>query len=271
MKREDHEFFRWRRPSGEIGWHQGGGDLGDGFWVLEDGRRQGEFYTPLDDEPGLFRRFALGTEPTPEKVQQFIREFGTLGLTSGKETLEIWKINIESMQRCIQWWDMLKQGKDVELRGKLRESKADFDRDTQQAFDRGDIDVAALCLINREVNLRLEEHVRPALEFDPRQSRDRLVLIPRNLLGAMWLQLAETVSSGKLHRQCEACGRWFEVSAGNYRTDRKYCSDACKVRAYRARIQDALAMHEAGKSTKEIAAKHKTNEKTVKKWITYGS
>ena len=44
-------------------------------------------------------------------------------------------------------------------------------------------------------------------------------------------------------RQCLQCGTWFEISPRAARTDRVFCSDACRFKAYRERQSRARRMH----------------------------
>jgi hypothetical protein len=73
--------------------------------------------------------------------------------------------------------------------------------------------------------------------------RDKMVLhiVPHNLLGAMWLQCARVLTENTSFRQCEQCLKWFEISADQRRKQSKYCSDRCKVSAYRARKAKQVA------------------------------
>jgi hypothetical protein len=55
-------------------------------------------------------------------------------------------------------------------------------------------------------------------------------LVPRNLLGAMYVLLAQEIM-GRTEPpiRCATCGRWFDAGHAL----RMYCSDACKMKAYR--------------------------------------
>jgi hypothetical protein len=69
------------------------------------------------------------------------------------------------------------------------------------------------------------------------------VLVPFNLIQAMWLQLGlHAASEAKLLR-CERCGTPFRAGTGTGRRDTaKYCSNACKVAAFRRR-HDGRTIH----------------------------
>lgn len=59
--------------------------------------------------------------------------------------------------------------------------------------------------------------------------------VPHDLLGALWLQFAESLAGTREHRPCLECGRWIPVSPDTRRRHVKYCSEACKAKAYRRR------------------------------------
>jgi hypothetical protein len=78
----------------------------------------------------------------------------------------------------------------------------------------------------------------PALIWDLDKNAPVLVLTPKNLLGALWLQFAQAVSGNKVFRECDECSTWFEVSKAAFRINRMYCSGACKAKAYRRRREE---------------------------------
>jgi hypothetical protein len=76
-------------------------------------------------------------------------------------------------------------------------------------------------------------------------------IVPKNFLAAVWLQFAEAVNWNKQYRVCRECGSCFELSPAKH-TDRQYCSDLCKVNAYR--VRKAIQQHYlAGTKPHEIA------------------
>jgi hypothetical protein len=77
--------------------------------------------------------------------------------------------------------------------------------------------------------------------FDIDKGAMTLHVTPRSLLGAMWLQCARALTSNPTFRQCEHCGKWFEVSPDARRKNSKYCEGRCKVAAYRSRTKAVSA------------------------------
>jgi hypothetical protein len=102
-------------------------------------------------------------------------------------------------------------------------------------------------------------------------SGGRVHLLPRNLLGAMWLQLADAVAENKELRRCESstCERKWFVTPDPYgpRADATFCSDPCRHKAYRERKAKARALATRGATPREIAKQVNTEIDTVRGWI----
>jgi hypothetical protein len=96
-------------------------------------------------------------------------------------------------------------------------------------------------------------------------ARAPVQLIPTGLAAAIWLQLALVVSGTKTLRQCQGCGKWFEV--GEARSDKVYCGDACRKQAHQEKRLRACRLHESGKRPKEIAVEVGVDVDQVRKWV----
>ena len=75
---------------------------------------------------------------------------------------------------------------------------------------------------------RLEESLISELDarvvFHPAEDTPRLALIPKNLLNALWLQLAQVLTSETAVKSCLYCNELFEVGPGTgRRADARYC------------------------------------------------
>jgi hypothetical protein len=66
------------------------------------------------------------------------------------------------------------------------------------------------------------------------------------LIGAMWCQLADAVAKNTEFRQCANCGGWFSVSGRHARSDKQYCSGGCRLKAFKARQQQAATTSSDG-------------------------
>jgi hypothetical protein len=266
--------FKWKVPVAGYRWIPN--DDGTPAEFEEEAReREGRFclepvtyvfeeFEPFG-KPALFRIFAA-TEPSRGGVLTFANEYGHLGddakypedfraprklsplwdaeeledvsereklqltrdwlreqrfIYSLPEPLSRWTAAIEAMRQCVNKWDSFQSG--------------NVEEDAVQAL---------LEEINEqlvfETELMVKRVEKPPMLKTPKKSPNlfRLEFVPAHLLAALWLQLAQAVADNKGFRQC-LCGTWFEI-AGEFRTSRIYCSDACKSQAYRDRKTKAV-------------------------------
>lgn len=87
----------------------------------------------------------------------------------------------------------------------------------------------------RDTHVSIAVTAAPIGAVERRTSAFDLQAIPRSLLGAIWLQFAAAVAEEKHYRRCAMCRTYFELGAGVNRSDRKFCSDACRSKNYRKR------------------------------------
>lgn len=86
--------------------------------------------------------------------------------------------------------------------------------------------------------VRLEEvgtGLRVLLKKDPLEATARLCIRPIHLRDAVWIQLAHAISGSQSLATCVECKAWFTISTDHGRSDKEYCSNACRMRAYRKR------------------------------------
>ena len=133
-------------------------------------------------------------------------------------------------------------------------------------FREGDTVLPARVILNRLVSEQLKGKVAPALVHDFKEVTTVLRLIPESLLGCLWLQLAEAISTLKDIRPCPVCRQWFDVK-GRARKDKQFCGNACRLRAYRGRKEKARQLHAAGNTVTEIATELDADREAVKGWI----
>jgi hypothetical protein len=137
----------------------------------------------------------------------------------------------------------------------------------------------ALIVVQTFVNEQLSTHTAPFLRSErPAPPHDlaaekeppgklNLRIVPKNLMGAMWLQFARGIDGNKDYRRCLACGKWFEISLEANRPTRFFCKDACRYKFYRERIAAAQKLHFERVSIEEIAGRLDTHTATVEGWI----
>jgi hypothetical protein len=242
--------------------------LENGHLVLDDNMfYHARRYFPLRDEPALFRTF-VALEPTAEMFLAFANRYGWLGVNafghvpdvpsrhleqetvgSGIYTAEMisrWAHEHSTLSESVAMWQCIEDRDAVEIEKQLGWNGSQWICNPGQfgyvvesipgiEFRVDDIFTPAAIQLQGSVNVRLKLMASPAIIYDPSAGQQILRIIPTNLLGAMWLQLANAITGHKEYRSCVECGTWFEVSKdGRGGTKRKvFCDTACKVRDYR--------------------------------------
>jgi hypothetical protein len=90
--------------------------------------------------------------------------------------------------------------------------------------------------------------------------RLNLVVEPVDLLSALWLQFARAVDGNRTYKRCErvGCSEWFELTPSVSRSDRQYCSDSCKAKAWRENVRTARRYQEQRLSVEQIVERMST-------------
>jgi hypothetical protein len=137
-----------------------------------------------------------------------------------------------------------------------------------EVFENCDLLAAARRFLAQKVNGHLPRPFHGQLTVDAGGTRLEWDVIPRSLIDALWLQLAQAISAGKTYRECKECGSWFEVSPeAKHRSNRRFCSDSCRTKAYRKRQERAREMRGRGVDVGTIAEKLDTSRKSAEKWV----
>jgi hypothetical protein len=126
-------------------------------------------------------------------------------------SIDAWFANIREMRRTVELW-------------RKSTVTGDFSR------------------IIREVRLSFEIGGRDSgppvallLKKDPWSASPKLCMRPISLHQALWAQLLLAIDGNLNLRGCVQCRKWFTLEAGRGRSDKEYCSNACRMRAYRKR------------------------------------
>jgi hypothetical protein len=269
----------------------------------------GLFLTLADTEPtcdGVLKfagRFGTLGRPARSGPATTVkdRQGRTVRLTD--EPLELWQLQISALAQASGLWHLLQVGDADGLAAHVRWQKDAAGRDEvyyvshpgldggdvtpsghvaaeeliaaptfhpERLARPGDLGLPALAYIQDRINAPLAAQVSPRLVWDAERNRSTLRLVPDSLLGCVWLQFAQAVSSDKGFRRCDQCGQWFELGLPGGRRSRLFCSGACRTRAHRARREKAMELHRQGKNAKEIAEATATVLATVKKWLKQG-
>jgi len=176
------------------------------FSLATIGQRQFELYRPTKF-PALFQKFA-DLPATAVAMCDFVNEFGPLELAGGAPLAGRASIS-------------------TDLGGVLAHHAAlcrAFD-----LFQAGDPSGLA-----QRYNVGWGQ-VRTELRPQP-DGNLAVVFVPSSLIHFLWLQLALHAASNAKLLRCEHCGSAFRVGTGTRRRDTaKFCSNACKVAAFRER------------------------------------
>jgi hypothetical protein len=261
---------------------------------------------PLTDSPGLFRDFA-DLPPDEDAIQEFASEhgrlgfktdarFGELGLADA-ESIEAWRQEIDDMREAATLWEAI-QGSDRERLTQWMEAPDGWDRHREEPWnemwksagsplkteglegeraeriDESDASTLARFVIQSTCNQKLRDHSVPRVLHHVHYERgtpiDRLTLhiVPDNLLGAMWLQLAWHLSGDRPIRQCESCAKWYPLSWAGRKKHGRFCSNKCRMRAQRRKQDQARQLHhEDGKTIEEIAEQLSARPEAVHRWV----
>ncbi|MHB1325673.1 MAG: hypothetical protein ACYC0L_05625 [Thermoleophilia bacterium] len=214
------------------------------------------------------------------------------------ELLSSWQEEIKSMKQMWGLWSMAKDGDaeglgrfihwdnqdcvfyygDPDYRpGQARKQGIPYSiiasKDDPELFKRlqpGEHVVPAKYVVQQAVNEHLKKRVSPRVLWDVQKKPVELKLFhePNSLIGALWLQFAQAIHGEKNFYYCDQCGAAFELDARLItRKSRKFCSNACRSKAQRERIEEALRLDEEGIKPAEIAKRLGSEIKTVKNWI----
>jgi len=240
---------------------------------------------PTDKDAALFRNFA-GLDPTPNAIVGFANNWGNLFDRLAGVPFAEWEYEIRTMRFLLDLWDEVRDGK---RSGMVRQhfqqdgstvslpfagSLANYQPygEAPPAVSRTVVSTTGTPLevarrfVVIAVNSRLVA-LGGQLSIERVGGVDRLTIRPKSLLAAMWIQFADAISEQKAYRQCEACGRYMEMSPDENRADRKTCSNACRNRAQRRRQKLARELRASGKSLREIEAATGSDKDTIKKWL----
>ncbi len=122
----------------------------------------------------------------------------------------------------------------------------------------GDVITPAYRFIQHIVNQKLDGCGSPRMLWDEADGQMLVRLVPKNLLGAIWLQMAHAIERNGEFRRCAECDRWFEVSREGGRSDKIYCSNACRVKAHRQRLTGQSAT--PARSAKKIQGRRQSSK-----------
>lgn len=236
---------------------------GMGAWlIIEKGQpavHRTRSYAPLIECAGFHRTFAA-TEPVVAAVIAFTNRYGFLGEPVTRivrppygprlgreikgEFVSDWYAECQALRKAIQLWDAICSTDPKILATVIQgnrissgEQRAELSSKPADSVSGLDIRPAASCL-QKLINERMAAHrIEARVVWDLDQALLKNALVPASLLGALWADFAQAVGENRgpdAYLKCTTCGTFFEKGRSK-RRDARYCSDACKSRAYRRR------------------------------------
>ncbi len=220
-------------------------------------------------ERELFRIFAK-IKPNPDSIRKFADKYGWLGvdeeLNGGLwgESIVKWKTHIREMQNLLELWECVgTEPPDIlRLEELIKVDRTGSNEHWFYSFPNGTIDSitsiqvgeygaigdrssleetlikqhgivgAAWAHLLWTMNRYMHDSIAPNLYYSSTGLGVTLKLRPRRLLGAMWLQFAQTITHTRSFTRCEVCGSFLPLEKGR-RSTRLYCGSACRARHYR--------------------------------------
>jgi hypothetical protein len=170
-----------------------------------------ERHSPLDHFTDLFASFALAPA-TAEGMRQFADNFGLPGEIGGntrRQNLNVILREQAAMKRALAVFQNADMPGLIALLHAGHTQAGPFDIPGQSGLAR--------------VELRLDA------------GKLVIAVVPPSLVQAMWIQFLQVAASGAQLYRCGNCQKLFVVGTGtNRRSTAKYCSNACKVAAFKA-------------------------------------
>jgi hypothetical protein len=256
-------------------------------------------FAETDPSPEGIRGFAneyglLGVDPAMLIILPQTRTSDQSAVGTG-ESLDTWLEEICAMRQALSLWDMARIGDVKGLSRYIRwegSKKVVYTSTSEQQpkakrashswqlladqeslpammerFRPGDLIQPALYRVQHVINAHLKGRVSFQLLWENQRTQLGLYVVPHGLIGALWLQFSRAIDGNKEYRRCRECKTWFEVAPDTARTNKRFCTDACRFKAYRKRQAEARRLYAKGASLEQIAQQLGTHAKTVQGWV----
>jgi hypothetical protein len=195
-------------------------------WYRSGGMTKPLPSAPVAGQPCLHR--VLADCHGPEGILWFANLYGLLTVAASPaqadlpaEPLDACHKEIRALRTCTAVWGAIAGKDETELRRLLQHPKKDVLHQRREFLTRK--------LAEKMAAPDSNWWSRPTATRISSSSGNR----PMRLIDAAWQRFAQEISGAITYTKCPApkCGRWFPKSAG--RSDRKFCSHACQMRAWR--------------------------------------
>ena len=239
---------------------------------------------PLENDSALHRNFA-SLDLTEEAYLSFAAQYGLLGggleapieIPAGKagakqivsvgEPVKAWTSEVESLRNAIHLWELVQGNDGAALKRYFEEEKPQLPPKFSALVTVGQSGKPAFYVLKGEIRAHLQGQVPLGVTASDDIEGPVVDFPVQSLRVGLWLMLSLEIHDQRRFKSCAQCGKWFEILTGARRTTRVYCSDACRIKTYRGRQEEARRMHAEGAVVKAIAKKLDTDTTTVEKWI----
>ena len=166
-----------------------------------------------------FLEFAQ-TPDTPDGIKDFADRYGLLcpdvgtGPHQTGRSIPSWSRCIRELRQIVELWERSTQKRDFSKIVQVMQKKLVLPDDYDSVS-------------GVPVELLLKE--------DQLNASVSLCIRSRSLIHALWAQFLLAIDGNLNLRACVQCRKWFTLEAGRGRSDKEYCSNACRMRAYRKR------------------------------------
>ena len=201
----DYFKFQWEV---DVGGYEIATNRTDEWRELRGRTGQRRKYDPfaLGSDGRVLFHILADTKQTPNGYLDFANRFGLLNHSAEPEPLDVWYIAIGSMAVVVENW---------------HEGEWDALEDAYRHHDFAQVSVH--------------------LDREPNALRPTLHVSPASLIDALWIQLAEALSSDLKIRKCLRCFKPFPFGTGTARRNTAiYCSPKCQKSHAYAKRQETI-------------------------------
>ena len=202
-----------------------------------------------------------------------------VALTCMKVAVKLWRLVTNEDRRALEHlisWRPTRAGREIVIEHRNHVRTWHYHQFQTVAVPDGfrlppnDVLGPARLFVQGWVNMRLWALTAPLLFWNADRDKQVMRIVPKTLLGAMWLQFARAVSGEVRYRPCKACGKWLTLSTEDdgFRSDREFCTAACRQKDYRAKVKAARQQRIEGRTMRQIAKHFNTTTDTIRNWLT---
>ena len=189
-------------------------------------------------EPELYIRFA-SARATPSTILDFANQYGLLHYNDS--TFRIRRADAKAILTGFNWDMTGPDSDDLLFRGEMAANwlsafeSVRFNLRVWEKLQSDDNIVHMSSYLNDGYNYAMSGSLTYQVKMDPKSGEVHSEVIASSVAHLLEVQWGMSVAANMVHRQCSECPAWFSVHPGSGRPEKQFCSDACRMRAYRMR------------------------------------